>query len=123
METLFEAIRVALLPDATHEAKHQGALACRTILSALEAKEGEALAPPTEAPTGPTPPPPAPVIEPQQVAAFVSAIRGLPPEQLLERAIAALRVALPAGAAKPTSTPLKFHIVQLGPLTDAKGGL
>ncbi len=123
METLIEAIRVALRPDATDEAKHQGALACRTILTALETKEGDPLAAPKEAPTAPKPPAVAPpAMRPEQVAAFVAGLRGLPPEQLLERAITALRAAMPAGAAVPSVAPLRFHIVQLGPLTDAKGG-
>ena len=116
METLIEAIHVALQPDATDEAKHQGALACRTILTALETREGEPRAAPKEGPTAPEPPIGRPAIEPQQVAAFVAGLRGLPPEQLLERAIMALRAAMPA-AAVPTVAPLKFHIVQLGPLT------
>src|SRR5687767_11949535 len=84
METLIESIRVAVQRDATDEAKHQGALACRTILTALEAKAGEPLVTPTQAPTdappaaqgNQTPMPAPPPIGPQQVAAIVGALRG-----------------------------------------------
>lgn len=36
LTTLLEAIRVGVLPEATAEARRQGALACRTILTQLE---------------------------------------------------------------------------------------
>jgi hypothetical protein len=116
METLIEAIRVALLPDATDDAKHQGALACRTILTALETKEGEPLAKPSDtAAAQPT----------LQVAAMVGALRALPPEQLLDLAIARLRAALPADTGTPTVAPIKFQLIPIEPLATAvvaKGG-
>lgn len=120
METLIEAIRVALLPDATDEAKHQGALACRTILTTLDTKAGEPLAAQADAPAAPAPAA-SPAFEPQQVAAIVGALRGLPPEQLLDLAIARLRAALPAGAAAPAVAPIRFQILQLGPLAEVVG--
>lgn len=60
METLIEAIRVAVQSDVTEEAKRP----CWTILSALKAKQGEPLVPPTEPTTrrGGTPPEPSPPI-------------------------------------------------------------
>lgn len=48
METPIETIRVAVQSDATEEAKHP----CWTILSALKAKQGEPLVPPTKVTTG-----------------------------------------------------------------------
>ena len=101
METLIEAIRTAVLSDATDEAKHQGALACRTILTALEATPGEPIATVTVEQSAPAP----------DVAGIVGALRGLPPEQLLDIAIARLRAALPASATAPPVEPLRFHIV------------
>lgn len=134
METLIEAIRVALLSDATDEARHQGALACRTILTALEAKKGEPLvSPPVEAPTAQPPTEPAPAeatptpaptpaavpFAPQQIVQMVTVLRGLPPEQLLDMAIDRLRKALPEGVTVAPVQPLRFPILQLGPLSDA----
>ena len=124
METLIETIRAAVQSDSTDEAKHQGALACRTILTALEAKAGEPLVPPTEPNAAPPSAPiaqPVPVIEPQQVAAIVGALRGMPAEQLLDLAIARLRAALPKDATTPTIAPVKFQIIPIAPLATALG--
>lgn len=128
METLIEAIRVAVQSDATDEAKQQGALACRTILTALEAKAGEPLVPSTQAPTDAaivqsdqTATPAAPPIGPQQVAAIVGALRGMPPEQLLDLAIARLRAALPSETTTPTIAPVRFQIIPIGQLAASVG--
>lgn len=124
METLIETIRVAVQSDATDEAKHQGALACRTILTALEAKAGEPLVPPTEPNAAPPSAPmaqPLSAIEPQQVAAIVGALRGMPAEQLLDLAIARLRAALPKDATTPTIAPVKFQIIPIAPLATTLG--
>ena len=112
METMIEAIRVAVQGDASDDAKHQGVLACRVILTALEAKPGEPLGAPSDASTtGPQPP-----IGPPQVAAIIGAFRGMDPEQLLDLAIARLRAALPADAAAPAVAPVRFQILPIGPL-------
>jgi hypothetical protein len=116
METLIEAIRVAVLSDASDEAKHQGALACRTILTALEAKPGESLAP-TDAPEVATGTAATPM--PQQIATIVGALRNMPPEQLLDLAIARLRAALPGDAAAPAVPPVRFQIVPIAQLASA----
>ena len=124
METLIETIRVAVQSDATDEAKHQGALACRTILTALEAKAGEPLLPAADPGAAPPTRPaaqPAPVIEPQQVAAIVGALRGMPAEQLLDLAITRLRAALPKDAAPPPITPVRFQIIPIAPLATTLG--
>ena len=121
MDTLIEAIRVALLPDATDEAKHQGALACRTILTALDTKKGEPIAASTESPT-PSPPPTPPAFQPEQVAAIVGALRGMSPEQLLDLAISRLRAALPANVAPtPVAPPIRFQIIPVTPLAETVG--
>jgi hypothetical protein len=117
METLIEAIRVGLLPDATDEAKHQGALACQTILTALETKEGQ---PPAE----PTPEARPTTIDPKEVSAIVGALRELPPEQLLDLAIARLRAALPPNVTAPPVAPIRFQLVPVAQLasTGKEGG-
>ncbi|MEJ7602403.1 MAG: hypothetical protein WKG01_31205 [Kofleriaceae bacterium] len=101
MDQLLEAIRTATATDASDEARAAGAQACRTILTALEATPGELLAP--------TP------IETTPVQAVVAALRGVPPDQLLDLAIARLRAALPAGTDVKPVAPLKFHILPLAP--------
>ncbi len=98
MEPLLEAIRAAVSPDATQEARAAGVGACRTILTALEASAGQ---PMTASPLAPQAP----------IANIVGLLRGVPPDQLLDLAIAKLRAALPADAVVTPVRPLKFHII------------
>ncbi|MBX3156781.1 MAG: hypothetical protein KF773_12315 [Deltaproteobacteria bacterium] len=102
MDNLLDTIRAAVAPDATDDIKAAGATACRTILTTLEAKAGEPLA--------------AAVTEPNPMATMVSMLRGVPPEQLLDLAIARLRSALPAGTQVQQVQPMKFHLVAVPPL-------
>ena len=98
METLIESIKLAISADATDDQRATGALACRTIAAALDTKPGEALAPPVS-PTIP------------QLASAVAVLRGLPPEQLLDLAIARLRAALPVETQPPQVQPLRFQLL------------
>ena len=107
MEALIESVRAALAGDAGEEARAAGADACRTILTALDAKPGEPMAAPASAIASAAPAPGLPV------AAIVSAPGSMPTDQLLEAAIARLRAALPPGTDIPRAAPLKFHIVPL----------
>lgn len=104
MENLIEAIRNAVAQDASDEARATGALACRTILAALEAKPGDELV---------IEKPPAPGASQPAIGEMVSALRGLPVDQLLDLAIARMRAALPSGTQAPRVEPVKFRIVQL----------
>lgn len=123
MENLLESIRTAVTADASDEARAAGAQACRAILTALEAKPGEPMTVATPAPSGAadTAAPAAPpavanaiqTADPTQIANLVSALRGIPVDQLLDLAIARMRAALPSGVEAPRVEPLKFHIVQL----------
>lgn len=110
MESLIEPIRVAVLPDATDEQKHEGALACRAILAALEAKQGE----PMQAPAAPTTSPP---IALPDIGPLVQAIRAMGPDQLLDIAIKKLRESLPAGTTVRSLEPVRFAIVPVPPTT------
>ena len=76
--------------------------ACRTILTAMDAQADESIAAPTTS---------------SSIATVVAALRGLPPDQLLDLAIARLRAALPAEAAPPAVTPLRFPLIPISPLT------
>jgi hypothetical protein len=95
MVSLLESIQTALAPGATDDMRAAGIAACRSILTALEATLGE---PMTVAPVAP----------PTPVTAIVGALRGVPPDQLLDLAIAKLRSMLPADAKIEPVTPLKF---------------
>jgi hypothetical protein len=95
MEDVIEAIRAAMAPDATSEAKTAGIAACRAILGALEAAPGQPLIAASPTPASP-------------IAAFVGSLRGVPVEQLLDLAIARLRGALPADG-EPIAKPRGFH--------------
>lgn len=99
MEDLLQAIRAAVTQGATDDERAAGIGACRTIVAALEASVGQ---PMTASPAAPMPP----------IASIVGALRGLPPEQLLDLAIAKLRAALPADAVVTPVLPLKYHIIQ-----------
>ncbi len=101
MNELLDAIRTAVTTDATDEARAAGADACRTILVALDAKPGQPMS--------------ASVVDTSPLMSAVSMLRGVPPEQLLDLAIAKLKSALPAGVEAPKVEPLKFHIIQLPP--------
>ena len=99
METLLESIKAAVSPDATDDVRAAGATACRTILTALDARAGEPLAPPG-------------IPSSSAITAAITALRNVPPEQLLDLAITRLRAALPPDTKVPV-TPLKFHVVSL----------
>ena len=87
MDALIEAIRAASVAGASDEARAAGAQACRTILTALEAKPGQPLAAPAAA----------------DVAALVASVSGIPVDQLLDLAIARLRAMVPADSAPPVA--------------------
>lgn len=117
MDPIIETIRSAVAPDASDEAKAAGVMACRAVLTALEAQPGELLVPgaPVDAgtPTDSVNVTPVPALGPANIAAAVSVMRDMNPEQLLDLAIARLRMALPAGATAPSVEPLKFHIIHV----------
>lgn len=98
MNDLLETIRISLASDATPDARRAGAAACRQILAGLEVATAQAQPPPLNA---------------QAIASVVAALRGVPPEQLLDLAIAKLRSALPADATVAQTRPIKFHIVPI----------
>lgn len=116
MESLLETIRAALTEATTDEARAAGVTACRTILAVLEAKPGEPLGAPTDT-NAPAPQ----AIGAPQIAEIVGALRGMPPEQLLDLAITRLRAALPAGAAVPRVAPVRFQLLPIAPLAATVG--
>jgi hypothetical protein len=98
MHEMIEAIRCAVTDGATAEQRAAGALACRTILAALEAETGKALVVPG--------------------APASSPLAGIPPDQALDLLIARLSMIAEkrdASATAPpakTSSPLRIAFVQ-----------
>jgi hypothetical protein len=84
MENLIETIRAAIVDGASEDARAAGASACRAILAALEAKPGEPVAPAVP-----------PSTNAAEIVAMMSALRGVPTDQLLDIAIAKLRSMVP----------------------------
>lgn len=130
MENLIEAIRIALRDDAEPNARRAGLVACRELLTVLETATADEpaastaplpSAPPLDLPAAPVSnAPPAPPFDPAAIATVVASLGKLPPEQLLDLAIARLRAALPPNASIPAPQPLRFHIVPLHPLGRSK---
>jgi hypothetical protein len=102
MNPLLEPIERALSDDATVETKQAGIVACRTILAALEAEPGKAIALPGVHP------------------APVSPLSGLSADQVFDVMIAKLRTMVDAkgGATAPTTNvgaPLRIPMIVLPP--------
>ena len=105
MDTLIDSIRAAVADGATDDAKAAGAVACRAILAALEAQSGQPLAGAASAMAAPIA---------SSIGNAFSALRAVPPDQLLDVVIAKLRAKLPADAALASATrPIAFHLVPL----------
>lgn len=101
MEPLLEAIRAALAANASPEARTAGASACRAILAELDTSGGQPTSPAVTAP-------------PIPIAQLIGALRGVPPEQLFDLAIAKLRAKLPDGT-KVAVQPINFRLVPVDP--------
>jgi hypothetical protein len=96
MEDVIIAIRSAVAPDATPETRAAGIQACRAVIAALGATQGEPLAPPRPINVGPT------------AQALAAVIRTTPPDQLFDMLIAKLRSAVPDDA--QVAAPKKINI-------------
>jgi hypothetical protein len=100
---LIAAIRAAVGPDASAEARAIGATACRSILAALETKAGQPLAaaPPT-APAATSP-----------LAAMLAQLAAMPRPQMLEFITNFLRTKLPQGMQPQVAAGPRFHLIQI----------
>jgi hypothetical protein len=106
MENLIESIKNALVSGASDEARAAGVQACRTILVALDTPAGVPMAAAVQTPSEPAAP----------LHAAVAALRGLPPDQLLDLAIARLKAALPPGSEAPPVRRLNVPLVAVAPV-------
>jgi hypothetical protein len=91
-------IRAAFAPEATPEARTRAADTCRAILGVLAPEKVAAATPSSSLPH-------------PNAAALASAVRGMPPDQLLDLVIARLRAVLPAGVEVPNASPISFHLI------------
>jgi hypothetical protein len=100
VEAMLAAIRGAFAADATDEARRAATAACHALLVVLQ----------PNAPAQPN----APVqLNAAAVAQAVTALRGVPADQLLDLAISKLRSALPAGVEVAPVKPLNFNFVPI----------
>ena len=100
MTEIIDAIRAAIEPEATAEARAAGAAGCRAILSSLE----------------PQLPTVQPIVAPEPVAQLATMLRGMNVDQLFDVAIAKLRAleaARPATAQVPRPRPFSIPMVPL----------
>jgi hypothetical protein len=100
MNPLIEPIERALASDADAESKRAGALACRTILAALEAESGK------------------PISVPETLATVPSPLAGLKTDQLLDLLVTRLRGLVEergASAAINAGAPLRIPMIVLPP--------
>ena len=105
LDDLIASIHAAVAPGASAEARAFGATACRSILSALEAKAGQPLttAPPTATPaTSP-------------LTTLLTQLAAMPREQMLEFITNFLRSKLPPGTQTQVTTGPRFHLIQIPP--------
>ena len=103
LDDLIAAIRTAVAPGASAEARAVGATACGAILTALEAKAGQPLAAAPLAATLATSP----------LAAILTQLAAMPREQMLEFITSFLRSKLPPGTQPPVTAGPRFHLIQI----------
>lgn len=96
-------IRAALTADATPEARAAGTNACRAIIATLDV----AGAPQSTSQSA---------LNPAAIASAITALRGVPPDQLLDLAIAKLRGALPTGTQVGPTNAFKMPFVPFPPI-------
>ena len=103
LDDLIAAIRTAVAPGASPEARAVGATACRAILAALEAKAGQPLTTALPAATPATSP----------LAAMLTQLAAMPREQMLEFITSFLRSKLPPGTQTQVAAGPRFHLIQI----------
>lgn len=89
LDGLIASIRASIAPDASAEARAVGATACRSILTALEAKAGQPLTAAPATATSATSP----------LTAMLAQLAAMPREQMLEFITNLLRSKLPPSTA------------------------
>ena len=112
LDGLISSIRAATAPDASAEARAAGATACRSILTALEAKAGQPL----------TAAPPVATSATSPLATMLAQLVAMPREQMLEFITNFLRTKLPPGTQTQVTAGPRFHLIQLPQMRQPGGG-
>lgn len=108
LAALMAAIRAAVAPGAPPDARAAGAVACRSILTVLEAKPGQ----PLGSPTATAPSTASPIASLFSQPGFLSKLAAMPRDQLLEL-IKQATGALQPRAQTPASAAPRFHLIQI----------
>ena len=114
---LLTAIRAAIAPGASTEARASGVTACRAILSVLEAKPGQALV----ATALPAASPASSLLAMIKQPGFLNQLAAMSREQLLDLVRQATG-ALPAKPSSPTTAGPRFHLIQIPQVRRPGGG-
>lgn len=115
--TLIATIRAGVVRSASPEARAAGATACRSILTVLDAKAGQPLAPAPQPPTSPA----SPIAGLLSQPGFLTKLAAMSREQLLDL-VKQVTGAMPAQTQTPTSAGPRFHLIQLPPVRRPGGG-
>jgi hypothetical protein len=108
LAALIAAIRAAVTRTATAEARAGGAIACRSLLTVLDAKPGQ----PLGAAPQPAGSPSSPIASLFSQPGFLSKLAAMSRDQLLDL-VKQITGAQPARTASPTSAGPRFHLIQL----------
>jgi hypothetical protein len=134
LQELVAAIRAAVAPGVSSEARAAGAAACRAILTALEAQVGQPLVATTSGSTtaGATSEPASALarllsrlvaMPREQLTGLMSQLAAMPREQLVEFLVNRVRGSLPPGP--PThrvSSGPRFHLIQIPQVRPPRSG-
>jgi hypothetical protein len=107
LAALIASIRAAVAKGASSEERAAGATACRSILTVLEAKPGQALgaaAPPAGAPS--------PIAALLKQPGFLAQLAAMSREQLLDL-LKQVTGTMPARPQSPSSGAPRFHLIQI----------
>ena len=149
LDSVFASIRAAVAADASPEARAIGVIACRSILTALEANAGEPLAAPRPTAAPPTSPvagsPTSPIAAllaqlasmprdqmfellkqlatspSSPLTGILAQLSEMPREQLVELINKKLRALAPGGAPVPPPGGPRFHLISIPPLPRRSG--
>jgi hypothetical protein len=119
LASLIASIRAAVTPSASAEARTAGANACRAILTVLEAKPGQPLAP--------TPQPTSPTAQPSPLAALLSQpgllskLAAMSRDELITL-LKQITGAMPARPTTPTTAAPRFHLIEIPQVRRPGGG-
>ena len=117
LAAMIAAIRSAVVPNASPEARAAGVTACRSILTVLEAKPGQPLGSAQPGPTGSV----SPIASLLSQPGLLSKLAAMSREQLLDLLKPATGAATQRTPSPATGTP-RFHLIQVPHVRRPGGG-